>query len=158
MKEISSPKRRKSKDNPYEINIIDNNTYIIIFKANSREEKVKVNKDVYEAFNQFELEDIRQLHEYERHIEHSEQSDINLYNRAVEQNSSVEEIVENNILQENIKKAMNTLTLIQKRRIYKYFFENKTLEIIAKEEKCSIMSVKESIDAAIRKLQKILKK
>lgn len=158
MKEISSPKRRKSKDNPYEINIIDNNTYVIIFKANSKEEKVKVNKDVFEAFNQFELEDIRQLHEYERHIEHSEQSEINLYNRAVEQNSSVEEIVENNILQENIKKAMNTLTLIQKRRIYKYFFENKTLEIIAKEENCSIMSVKESIDAAIIKLQKILKK
>ena len=158
MKEISSPKRRKSKDNPYEINIIDNNTYIIIFKTNSKEEKVQVNKEIYEAFNQFELEDIKQLPEYERHIEHSEQSDINLYNRAIEQNSSVEEIVENNILQENIKKAMNTLTLIQKRRIYKYFFENKTLEIIAKEENCSIMSVKESIDAAIIKLQKILKK
>ena len=158
MKEINSPKRRKSKDNPYVINIIDNNTYIIVFKSNSKEEKVQVNKEIYEAFNQFELEDIKQLPEYERHIEHSEQSDINIYNRAVEQNSSVEEIVENNILQENIKDAINNLTLIQKRRVYKYFFEDKTLEIIAKEEGCSIMSVKESIDAAIIKLQKILKK
>ena len=158
MEKIKSPKRRKSKDNPYVINIIDNNTYIIVFKSNRKEEKVQVNKEIYEAFNQFELEDIKQLPEYERHIEHSEQSDINIYNRAVEQNSSVEEIVENNILQENIKDAINNLTLIQKRRVYKYFFEDKTLEIIAKEEGCSIMSVKESIDAAIIKLQKILKK
>ena len=157
MEEINSPKRRKSKDNPYVINIIDNNTYIIVFKVNNKEEKVQVNKDVFEAFNQFELEDIKQLHEYERHIEHSEQSDINLYNRAVEQNSSVEEIVENNILQENIKAAIEELSDIQKNRVIKYFFEGKTYEQIASEEGCTKRAIKFSVDSALEKISKKIK-
>lgn len=157
MKEISSPKRRKSKDNPYVMNIIDNNTYIIVFKANSKEEKVQVSKDVYDAFNQFELEDIRQLHEYERHIEHSEQTDINLYKRATIQNSSLEELVDNNILQEKLKLAIDKLSEIQKRRLIKYYFEGKNEYEIAKEEGTTQQAINKSLKQSIEKLKEILK-
>lgn len=159
MKEINSPKRRKSKDNPYIINHIENNnTYIIIFKSNNKEKKVQVSKEVYDAFNQFELEDLKQLNEKDRHYERLEQSDEFIYKRSFEEHKSLEEQVEEKILNEEIKLAINNLTEIQKRRLKLYYFDNYTLEKIAKIEGCSIISVKESIDSALVKLKKIIKK
>ena len=52
---------------------------------------------------------------------------------------------------------MSILSNIQKRRIKMYYFDDMTLKEIAKIEKCSIMSVKESIDSGINKLRKNLK-
>ena len=108
MKEISSPKRRKSKDNPYIINHIENNnTYIVIFKNNNKEEKVQISKDVYDAFNQFELDDLRQLNESDRHYEKLEQNDEFLFKRGFEEYKSLEDQVEKKILYENIREAIN---------------------------------------------------
>ena len=41
---------------------------------------------------------------------------------------------------------------IQKRRIIKYFFMDKTYEQIASEEKCTKIAVKYSIDRALEKI------
>ena len=66
------PKRRKHKDNPYEINIIDNK-YTVKFKDNKNNlNLVEVSVQVYEAFDKFELRDLSELNEYDNHIEHSE--------------------------------------------------------------------------------------
>ncbi len=54
---MNLPKRRKSKDNPYSL-VIENNTYIVVFDKN----KIEVSKEVFELFNEFELEDISQMH------------------------------------------------------------------------------------------------
>ena len=70
---------------------------------------------------------------------------------------SIEEEVENNVLLDDLKKAINCLTEVQKRRLKLYYFEDKTLKEIAELEHCSISSAKESIDSAINKLKKILK-
>ena len=136
MKEISSPKRRKSKDNPYIINHIENNnTYIVIFKNNNKEEKVQISKDVYDAFNQFELDDLRQLNESDRHYEKLEQNDEFLFKR----------------------KAINELSNIQKSRLIKYYFQNKTLDEIAIEEHTSHQAISKSISMGIEKIRKNLK-
>ena len=58
---------------------------------------------------------------------------------------------------EILKNAINTLSLVQKRRIKMYYFEDMTLKQIAELEHCSIMSVKESINSGINKLRKIIK-
>lgn len=60
-------------------------------------------------------------------------------------------------MNETLKDAINKLTDVQKRRIKMYYFEDMTLNQIAQIENCSIISVKESIDTAIKKLQKNLK-
>lgn len=53
--------------------------------------------------------------------------------------------------------AINSLNSIQKDRIKKYYFEDKTLQEIADEEGCSPRAVKYSIDHAIENLRKKLK-
>lgn len=69
---------------------------------------------------------------------------------------SLEEVIETKLLNEDLKKAINSLSDIQKRRIKMYYFEDKTLREIAEIEHCKIMSVKDSIDVGIKKIKKIL--
>ena len=149
---VNRPKRRKDKDNPYSLDFKEN-SYVVSFKTNKNEYKeVKVSEKVFKAFDKFELEDISQLHKIDKHIDmrvidNTEYMDIILFNNAVNDEISIEEQIENKILQEELKKA-----------ILEYYFENKTLQKIAEEEGCSIVSVKESLDSSINKLRKKLKK
>lgn len=160
---VNRPKRRKDKDNPYSLNFKENN-YVVSFKTVKNEYKeVKVSEEVFKAFDKFELEDISQLHKVDKHIDmrvidNTEYMDIILFNNAVNDEISIEEQIENKILQEELKKAILELSEVQKRRVIKYYFENKTLQKIAEEEGCSIASVKESLDSSINKLRKKLKK
>ena len=160
---VNIPKRRKDKDNPYSLDFKGNN-YVVSFKTVKNEYKeVKVSEEVFKAFDKFELEDISQLHKVDKHIDmrvidNTEYMDIILFNNAVNDEISIEEQIENKILQEELKKAILELSEVQKRRVIKYYFENKTLQKIAEEEGCSIASVKESLDSSINKLRKKLKK
>ena len=160
---VNRPKRRKDKDNPYSLDFKENN-YVVSFKTAKNEYKeVKVSEEVFKAFDKFELEDISQLHKVDKHIDmrvidNTEYMDIILFNNAVNDEISIEEQIENKILQEELKKAILELSEVQKRRVIKYYFENKTLQKIAEEEGCSITSVKESLDSSINKLRKKLKK
>lgn len=160
---VNRPKRRKDKDNPYSLNFKENN-YVVSFKTVKNEYKeVKVSEEVFKAFDKFELEDISQLHKVDKHIDmrvidNTEYMDIILFNNTVNDEISIEEQIENKILQEELKKAILELSEVQKRRVIKYYFENKTLQKIAEEEGCSIASVKESLDSSINKLRKKLKK
>ena len=160
---VNRPKRRKDKDNPYSLDFKEN-SYVVSFKTNKNEYKeVKISEEVFKAFDRFELEDISQLHKVDKHIDmrvidNTEYMDIILFNNALNDEISIAEQIENKILQEELKKAILELSEVQKRRVIKYYFENKTLQKIAEEEGCSIVSVKESLDSSINKLRKKLKK
>ena len=62
-----SPKRRKHKDNPYTIKYIESkNIYVVSFKdVKGKLNKVEVSEKVYRVFDKFELQDIKELNEYE---------------------------------------------------------------------------------------------
>lgn len=153
------PIRNKSKDNPYTLGFDENKkVYTVEFVDNKRViHKIEISNKVYEAFNKFELEDVSQIHKYQRHIEHSEVYEETLNSKILDKPLGVDEIVENKIVVESLRDAINTLSETQKRRIKLYYFEDKSLKEIAEIEHCSIMSVKESIDAGITKLKKIIK-
>lgn len=152
-------KRNKDKYNPYTLDKDKNNTYIVEFKdVNNIIHKVEVSEKVYEAFDKFELEDISQIHKIRRHIERNEVYEETLFHNSIKVPISVEEQVEKKILHEELRDAINELNDVQKRRIRKYFFENKTYEDIANEEKCSKVAVKYSIDIAIKNISKKMKK
>lgn len=57
----SLSKRRKYKDNPYTIKLIDNKYFICFKDSNNKTRIIEVNKEVYNAFNQFELDDLHSL-------------------------------------------------------------------------------------------------
>lgn len=154
-----SPKRRKYKDNPYTLNYIEEkNIYTITFKdVKGHLNKVEVSEEVYRVFDKFELQDIKELNEYDRHIEHSEIFENNLESRALNKQIPTDEIVENKINNEKLREAIQGLPKVQRERLKKYYFENKTFEEIAKEEKCTKRAVKFSVDIAIEKISKKFK-
>lgn len=153
----NQPKRRKYKDNPYILESDKNlNFYRIIFTdGDGNKQSVEINHEMHCEFNNFELEDLREMNQYDRHIEHLEQTEEALYNKSKKQ-ISVEEEVEIKMRNEELYKAINMLPEIQKRRIKMYYFEDMTLKEIAEKEGCHLMSVKDSITSGIEKLKKFL--
>lgn len=156
---VYKPKRRKSKDNPYTLDFNEiEEIYIVSFKDNKNViHKVTVSDKVFDVFDKFELEDISQMHEYERHIEHSEVYEETLNRRILDKPISLEEEVEKNLLNEKLRQVISTLPELQKQRLIKYYFENKTFEEIAKEESCTKRAVKFSVDIALEKISKKIK-
>ncbi|MBR1376668.1 MAG: sigma-70 family RNA polymerase sigma factor [Bacilli bacterium] len=152
------PKRRKSNDNPYTL-IVSNNIYAVIFKDSQlKEQKIEVTKEIFDLFDSFELDDISQMHKFDRHIEHSELTDESINRRAFNKSLSIEEeIIKKNTFDE-LKKAIDELSEVQKRRIQMYFFDNMKLEEISKVEGVSVKNIWKSINIALANLQKSLKK
>lgn len=156
--EGNHPKRRRDKYNPYYICELEGHYYISFRDGQGVLHEFEIDRTLYEVFDDSELKDISYLHKWDKYIEHSEVWESTLNDRAFMQPESVEEIVLKNILTEKLHRAIWTLPLIQRRRLILYFYEGLTYEKIAEREGCSKMSVKRSVDAAIGKLKKILKK
>lgn len=154
------PKRRKHRDNPYVlIKTDDKGLYIVSFKDGIGITRiVEVTKEVYEAFDRFELDDLRELNEYDNHIEHSEIYENNLNERAKDKPLSIEDEIIKKSTFEELKNAIDTLPDIQKRRIKKYYFADKNVYEIAKEENTTHQAISKSINNALETLKNILKK
>lgn len=152
--------RNKDKYNPYTLDIDEEtNTYIVEFKdIKNIIHRVEVSEKVYEAFDKFELEDISQIHKIRKYIERNEVYEETLFHKSINASISVEDEVESKLLSEDLKDAIKLLNDIQKRRLIKYYFEDKSLEEIALEEGTSHQAISKSIHRAIEEIQKNLKK
>lgn len=149
------PIRRRFRDNPYILNSIkDKNIYIINFYDNKGVmQKVEVSREVFNLFDENEKFENARFYEYSKHLLHE-----NFNSEVIASDYSLEDEVISALKIKELKKELNNLTIVQKRRIIKYYFYDMTLDEIAKEEKCTKMAVKFSIDSAINKISKKLKK
>lgn len=154
-----SPKRRKYKDNPYTINYIESkNIYVVSFKdVKGQLNKIEVSEEIYRVFDKFELQDIKELNEYDRHIEHSEIFENNLEARVKDKPLSLEDEIVRKSTFDELKKAIELLPEVQKRRIKKYYFDDKTQQQIANEEGVDIRAIQYTLNIALKKLKEILK-
>lgn len=98
------------------------------------------------------------MNEYDNHIEHSEIFENNLESRAKDKQILLEDMIIQKVTFEKLKKAINELPEIQKRRIKKYYFDEKTEQEIADEENATHQSVHIILERALKNLKKILKK
>lgn len=154
---IEEVKRRKDKYNPYKLYISSNEKYFIKIKnLNSNSILIEVDKRIYMEMNKFELEDKSQMNKYDRHIEHSQITDVTLNKRAINLKPSIEEIVCYKIERELVHKAISMLPEVQKKRINMYFLENLTQQEIADIDKVSIRAVQYSIENGLKNLKKLL--
>lgn len=153
------PKRRKTRNNPYSlVNFSDKNCYIINFTdINKNVRNVSVSKEIYDEFNKFELEDLSEMNEYDRHIEHSKLKELTLNKRILNKNKSVEKYVIEKIENQELYSAILKLSKIQRNRILMYYFQELTQKEIAEKDNCSIRAVQYSINSALKKLKKFLK-
>lgn len=116
------PKRRKDKYNPYTLYTKGGRYYISFVDVNNILHKIEVSQEVFESFNKFELEDVSQMNEYDRHLEHSEIYEHTLHKKKDASEWSLEEYFENVQATENLHIAISKLPEVQKRRLNKYYF------------------------------------
>lgn len=143
----------------YILEYVENeNKYYISFKDSAGNHcRLEIEKEIFDVYVTSKKAYTKIKNETSRYLEHSELTDISLYNRSLNKKRDVlDEVVENTLKQE-LTKGEKELTDTQRRRIQMYYFEDKTLREIAEIEGCAIMSVKDSLDAAIRILEKNLK-
>ena len=151
------PKRRKDKYNPYTLSQKEDKHYLSFRDGQGILRELQITKELFEVLNRFELDDLSILNEWDRHIEHFEQTEQSLNRRAFFKAESVEETVLRSIEYERLHRAITQLPEKQRRRLMLYYFEGLTYEQIARMEGCTIMPVKRSIDSAIKKLKLFFK-
>lgn len=150
------PKRRKDKYNPYTICEKDGRYYLSFKDGQGVRHEMEIEKDLFDMLNRFELDDLSILNEWDRHIEHFEQTEQSLNRRASYKAKLVEDTVLRNIEYEQLHQAIATLTETQQRRLMLYCFRGLTYKRIAEMEGCSISAVAGSISAVIENIKIIL--
>lgn len=149
------PIRRKFRDNPYRLeSLVKDNIYIIKFRdSRGIPQEINVKKEIFDIFDENERYENVRYKEYFNHILHGEFID-----EIISDGYMLEDFVMKKLDFEELRNIINDLPIIQKNRIYKYFYQNKTLKQISKEEKCSIRAVKYSIDIGLKKISKKIEK
>lgn len=147
------PNRKKDKQNPYTLSI-ENGTYYIAFADGQGVfHKIEISKELYAAFDRFELEDISHINVVSRHLTESDMGDEPLGNRIADPSEPVEDHVYRRIMYQELHKAIAQLPEIQRRRILLYYFGGYTYEQISQMENCTKRAVKFSVDAALKNLR-----
>lgn len=152
------PKRRKDKYNPYTICEKNGKYYLSFSDGQGMRYEMEIQKELFDMLNQFELDDLSVLNEWDRHIEHFEQTEQTLNRRAYYKAESVEDAVLRNIEYERLHRAISELPETQRRRLTLYYFQGLTYEQIAEMEGCTKRAIKFSVDIAIEKLKKFFEK
>ncbi len=120
------PKRRKDKYNPYTICEKNDKYYMSFSDGQGVRYEMEIQKELFDMLNQFELDDLSVLNEWDRHIEHFEQTEQSLNRRAYYKAESVEDAVLRNIEYERLHRAISELPETQRRRLTLYYFQGLT--------------------------------
>lgn len=158
---MKRPNRKRKKDNPYflEKNESEGKYNIIFFDSKGILKRVCIQKNIFDAMDKFELDDVKELNEFDRHIEHLNiiENEFVLYKRTLNKEKLISEMVEQSIDCEKLWIAIGRLSDIQRRRIIKYYFKGENEYKIAKEEGVSQQSVHIGLKKSLSKLKEILK-
>lgn len=114
-----------------------------------------VSREVYEALtNTFRkeahAEEMRDL----RHVTANGYTEGNTEDLMMDTRESLEDMVIRQMELEVLQKAMQSLTEVQRERLHLYFFSGLTFRQIGEKLGVSDMSVRESIDASLKKIKK----
>lgn len=155
------PKRRKDQNNPYRLFTVGINTeephyYVSFPDSQGVQICMEISKVLFDTLDQFELNDLSALNEMDNHFEQSELTEESLSKRATVQQEPLDELVFERLQHQKLHKAISKLPELQRRRLVLYYFGGYTYEQIARQEGCSKVAVKYTIDKAIDTLKKFL--
>ena len=162
MKEITPnyprPIRRKHKDNPYTIavenNCEDKEHYFVSFLDNQNHfHKEEISREVFQLFDQFELEDLSTLNETDRHRAKQSVSEAAPSVRSLDTFRFIEESAIRNIERQKLHSIIKKLPSKQRKRVIKYYYHGLTYEEIARIDSCSYQAVQKSIKNALEKIK-----
>lgn len=152
------PKRRKSKDNPYTIFEEHGKRYVSFKDGQAVKQKIEVNDEIFCLFNDSELHDKKELNEFERHIERSEQFECTLHKKTETNDADFEDLMFSKIRNGQLKKMLIFLPPLQRKRVMLFYWGRFTCAEIAEMQDCSKQAVSLSIRRAREKLKNLLSK
>lgn len=133
-------------------------TFVLAFMDNQGERhSLEICRELFDALDQFELDDLSVMNEIDNHYEHSDLTEESLNTRAANPPKSLEDTVFTKLQYERLHSAVSELPEIQRRRVNLYYFGGYTFEQIALLENCTKRAVKRSVDLAVDTLRKNLK-
>lgn len=143
----------------YTLEYVENeDKYYISFKDSVGNNcRIEIEKEIFDVYMTSRKAYTKIKNETSRYIEHSELTDISLYNRSLNKKSELDNIVTENINEEMIIKKIWELPEPQNRRVYMYIVKKLTMTEIAKIEGCAISSISRGINLGIDNLKKNLK-
>lgn len=131
--------------------------YVTITDSTGREVKVKVSYEIYQIFEEERKERERLRKEKAHHYADDDvDSDLIAYHKSLHTPSTLDTIVYRSQL-EQANRIIQTCTPTQQRRFYLNRILGYSLTDIAKIEKCTKVSVQESVSVVLKKLEKIKK-
>ena len=156
------PKRRKDKDNPYEIftaGIDTDEPHFYISFSNGKEVKMcmEIKKELYDLFDRFELDDISFLNEQERHYALPESGNKAPVESIADESENVEDAVIAKMQNQMLREAIKGLPEVQRRRLILHCFHGLSYEKIARLEGCAYQPVQRSVERAKEKIEKFFK-
>lgn len=114
-----------------------------------------VTEEVYEALTEtFRKEVHAQQMRDLRHITREGYTEGETEDLIFESGESLEDMVIRQMELETLQKAMQSLTEVQRERLHLYFFSGLTFRQIGEKSGVSDMSVRESIEASLKKIKK----
>lgn len=138
--------------------VIDKKNNINILEIKATKEITEIDQVTLDWLKSCKTKTTKQKNEEKRHWEQSEVYEITMVIRALVKPLGVDEEVEKKMLEEEVRKSLLLLPEIQRRRIIKYFYEDKKQHEIAKEEGTTQQSINYTLSIAKRNLKEFLKK
>lgn len=142
------PKRRKDKYNPYTLTKQDGRYFVSFTDSCNNPQYVEVSKEVFQCFDEAELTELSQMNEYDRHIEHSELTEISLWRRTLTVDITLEDRAEVNLMMDQLRTALTLLSETQRKRWISHHYWGVSYTDIGKAEGCSRQAVAHSVESA----------
>ena len=152
------PTRKKDKSNPYTLSVENNVYYISFTDGQGIFHKHEISVEIYDAFNRFELDDIRQMNEASRHFTKSDGAKESIGHRIADPSEPLEDHIYHRIEYQKLHKAIAQLPEVQRRRVLLYYFGGYTYEEIAEMEGCKHPAIMKSVVGAKKNIKKLLSK
>lgn len=136
----------------------DNRKYFIKFKNYENEEILsEITEAIFYTYLTSKKKYKSNENEEYRHWEHIPLSDNEIYHRKFLKEQNVDEIIEKKEIHDEIHKAIETLSKSQKNKIIEYYFKEKNMVEISKENNISKQAVSKNLKDSYMILRKILK-
>ena len=146
----------KYKVDSYILEYIENeNKYYISFLDSANQEcRIEIDKEIFDIYMSSKKSYVKIKNETSRYIEQSELTEEDIYNRSKFKEKNAEDIFIDNLEREKIKKAKETLTDTQIRRLELHIIDEITIRDLAKFENVRKNQIEKSIQLGIKKLKK----
>ena len=134
------------------------NQYFIYFKDSiGKDCKIEIDEKVFEVYMKSRKEYIKIKNQYTKYEEHSELTELTLYNRSFKVSESIEDIVIQKQIMNDFEKIINEVKKPHNKRLKMYLFDDMTIQEIAKKENKSERTIRYSLTKGLTETRKKLK-